>query len=312
MVRVLAGKFSRAERIRQRQRIVLDDAALAPKTQCRYYNALRKVLPTVEKAKHMDHLDSLLCDWIRLMWKTGEPLLTIGDSLSALHFFVPATKRRIPHSWKLFGVWRRVEVPSRAPPLTLRIVRSLAAFELSLGNLEMACCLTLGFQCLLRTGELLALHLDDLLLGKSSGICTLQNTKTGVRHNAAEAISIEDVVVLELLQSLKIYRRQMHLTALPLWSGSGSQFRQRFAALCKHFGLCQHGFRPYSLRRGGATDLFQKTHSMELALLRGRWESCKVAKLYISDGLSHLPKLKMSPHTHSLLRKFYFLNPQDG
>lgn len=45
------------------------------------------------------------------------------------------------------------------------------------------------------------------------------------------------------------------------------------------YDLERHQFRPYSLRRGGATHLFQITHSMETTLARRRWESSKVAKV---------------------------------
>ena len=66
-------------------------------------------------------------------------------------------------SWKLFGTWRKIEVPSRAPPLTQRLVRSMAAFEMEHGRLEMIVSLLLGFSCLLRTGELLQLKVSDFL-----------------------------------------------------------------------------------------------------------------------------------------------------
>ena len=130
MVRLLAGRFSRAERARMRKQINLEDASLSDKTRTRYYNALRKVLPTVENATSPESLDLKLCDWIHQMWYDGEPLLTIGDALSALHFFQPWTRRKVPHAWKLFSTWRRLEIPSRALPLTWRIVCGLAAFEI--------------------------------------------------------------------------------------------------------------------------------------------------------------------------------------
>jgi hypothetical protein len=40
---------------------------------------------------------------------------------------------------------------------------------------------------------------------------------------------------------------------------------------------------------------------MEAALIRGCWESSRVAKLYISDGLSYLPSITMSEHTRLFL-----------
>ena len=312
MVRLLAGRFSRAERARRRRKINLEDASLTDKTRTRYYNALRKVLPTVEDATSPESLDCRLCQWIHTMWYEGEPLLTIGDALSALHFFQPWTRRQVPHSWKLFSTWRKLEIPSRAPPLTWQLVCSLAAFELAHNNLEMSCILLVGFHCLLRTGECLSLTPADLMLGSTSGLCTLKNTKSGVRHNASEAISIQNTIVLEVLRTLLDIRRIQGTTALPIWSSTGSQFRRRFTWLCNHFGLHEHNFRPYSLRRGGATAVFQSTLSMEAALVRGRWTSSRVARIYISDGLSFLPSLKMSSRTSSLLNKYSFLDPKNG
>ena len=312
MVIVFAGRFSRAERIRQRAKIHLDDAALTEKTQVRYYNALRKLLPTLESVKHESALDSTVCRWIRQMWHDGEPLLTIGDALSAMHFFQPWSKGKLLHSWKLFGVWRRVEVPCRAPPLTLRLVRSLAAFEIDQGNMEMATLLLLAFHCLLRTGEILALKPTDFLLNDDQGIVSLQQSKSGVRNRAKEAVSITDTLVLDCLRELLKFRRRFNLMQLPLWSSTGSHFRARFAWLCEYFHLQQFHFRPYSLRRGGATKVFQDTGSMETALLRGRWESRRVAKIYICDALSFLPAIKLSAESQSRLRQYYFFSPSTG
>ena len=304
--RILAGKFSRAERIRQRAKIQLDDAALTPKTLSRYYSALRKLIKYVELAKGEEHLDTMLCKWIRKMWHTGEPLLTIGDGLSALHFYQPWTRKRIPHSWKLFSVWRRIEIPSRAPPITWALVKSMAAYEWEQENYEMSATLLLSFHCLLRTGEFLKVCADDFSLGRSSGVLALRNTKSGIRHNADEAISITDTLVLEIIRILVEIRRKHNLGSLPLWSQSAVQFRRRFNVLCSLMDLEKHQFRPYSLRRGGATHYFQIHHSMEACLIRGRWESSRVARLYISDALSHLPAIKLSLHTRLFLREFTF------
>ena len=124
------------------------------------------------------------------MWESGEPLLTIGDALSALHYFQPFTRRGIPHAWKLFSAWRKIEVPSRAPPLTEALVRSMSAYELRHNRLEMATCLMLAFYALLRTGELLSLTTEDVLLGRQEAVLSLQSTKTSKRYAAHDAISM--------------------------------------------------------------------------------------------------------------------------
>ena len=304
--RLLAGRFSRAERRRQRARIQLDDAALTEKTQQRYYHALKKLIPYVEKACNEDELDSLTCKWIRRMWSNGEPLLIVGDGLSALHFYQPWTRRKIPHSWRLFSTWRKIEVPARAPPLTWSIVQSLAAYEWQHEHFEMSVLLLLSFHCLLRTGELLTLSADDIVLGEEAGICSLKGTKSGLRHNVDEAISITDVLVLETLRALISVRKATNTTALTLWTGTAAVFRARFKFLLELMGLQAHGFRPYSLRRGSATAMFQQTGSMEAALIRGRWGSSKVARIYISDGLSYLPSIKITLHTKLFMKTFSF------
>ena len=176
----------------------------------------------------------------------------------------------------------------------------------------MCCILLLAFHCLLRTGEALNLTTSDFVLGPSQGLVSLKGTKSGKRNQANEVVSITDVVALDCIRALLDQCKESNMLALPLWSSSGTKFRQRFRNWCKFLDLCPFGFRPYSLRRGGATHVFQTTQSMEAALLRGRWESSKVARIYISDGLSFLPSLKMSPTTQALMTKHFLIDEQMG
>lgn len=309
---LLAGRFSRAERKRQRKNVDLEDASLTEQTRTRYYNALRKMMPSLTHIYSFEVLDEKVCKWIRTMWRKGEPLLTIGDALSALHFFQPGTKRQIPHAWKLFATWRKIEVPARAPPLTQQLVRGMSALALHRKQLSMATCLLLGFHALLRTGELLKVRGTDLIIGKNHGLLRLELTKTGRRHSVSEAISLQDDLVLTLLQTLLDIRKSQNCLESCLWDQSHQSFRQQFKKLTNDFGLAHLGFRPYSLRRGGATAFFQATLSMEATLLRGRWESTRVAKLYINDGLSFLPSLKTTQTTTKMLRKHHFISPSKG
>ena len=310
--RLLAGRQTRAEKVKQRSKIDLEAASLSDKTRARYYYALHKLEPWLDRVEDLISLDELCCDWVLRMWKRGEPLLVVGDGLSALHFFQPFTKRQIPHAWKLFATWRKVEVPSRAPPLTQQLVRSMSYYELDRGNIQMATLLVLGFHALLRTGEILSVRAADVLIGKDAAIVRLRSTKTSTRFAAHDAISSTDRIVLELLSYLCQIRRESRCEQLPLWNGTAQAFRVRFSQLCEAYGVAHHGFRPYSLRRGGATALFQNSGSMESTLTRGRWESSRVAKVYISDALSYLPSLSPSQVTKDCLNKFFYISPSQG
>ena len=81
-----------------------------------------------------------------------------------------------------------------------------------------------------------------------------------------------------------------------------SAFRAHFDSYLRRFKLQHLGFRPYSLRRGGATWLVQSTGSMEIALLKGRWSSHRVARMYISGSVSKLPDLILPDRTKLLLK----------
>ena len=61
------------------------------------------------------------------------------------------------------------------------------------------------------------------------------------------------------------------------------------------------GFKPYSIRRGGATAYFRVTRNMEATLDRGRWSSARVARIYINDGLAKEVELPLPEDVDSRL-----------
>ena len=73
--------------------------------------------------------------------------------------------------------------------------------------------------------------------------------------------------------------------------------------------LTSFQFRPYSLRRGGATWWFGRHHSLDKILLDGRWQAPRTARIYLNEGLSVLAELQL-PATLPSLAPFLkiFLN----
>ena len=299
---------SQAERVSERSTVKLWDAAITKKTQERYYIGLSRLLPLLLGVETALQMDEITADWVQDCWQQGESLHIVNDGLCGLHHYQPWTKTMVPTAWRLFRVWRKVEAPNRAPPLTAEIVHALSLYALAHDNLVFAGVLLLGFFALLRTGEFLQVTADDLLIGKEAGIVSLKQTKSGLRNSAHETVSFEDPITLEILRALKEQKTAAYLHKVPLWTKSAQAFRNEFAHHCKRFHLQDLQFRPYSLRRGGATHLFQQTGSMEVALLKGRWSSTKVAKIYLSDGLSYLPGLTFSRETKKLLSEYSPIN----
>ena len=310
MVRAVGWKLhsrrTRAERVRDRKSIILYDVSISKATQNRYFWALKKLLPFISAVSSLLELDEAITNWIQRCFERGEPLHIISDALCGLQHQEPWVKRNIPMAWKLFGVWRKLESPGRAPPLTRDIIYSWANYAIEHHDIKFAGLILLGFFALLRTGELLKVRSKDLLLDDNNGIVTLYGTKTGQRDNVGEMVSFDDFLTLETLKILQQLQRERHMENVPIWHHSAQCFRTQFQRYCQRFDLLQHQFRPYSLRRGGATWVFQQTGSMEVALVKGRWSSSRVARIYISDALSYLPGLTF---THAARRTLKHWSP---
>lgn len=304
MVKRFAGPSGRRARQRARKGIRLLEVGVTPSTHSRYFTAVRKVLPLVEKCTSMDQLDDAIGDWIETVFAKGEPLNSVAGCLSGIHHFIPSTKRHLPLSWRLFGIWRRHEVPARAPPLTSDIVFAMASWAIQGLDLSFAGLILLGFHCFLRTGELLSLTANSLLLREGSGIVTLHVSKGGSRRRVQESVTIDDPTVYLVLEELVALRKQQRQSHLPLWNASGSSFRKKFDDCLQHLMVGDLRFRPYSLRRGGATAFMQQTGSLERTLLKGRWSSISVARIYLCDALAQLPKLTCSLATKARLAHY--------
>ena len=84
---------------------------------------------------------------------------------------------------------------------------------------------------------------------------------------------------------------------------NAAQWRAQFNEALQALNLGEYGFRPYSLRRGGATFWFSRHHSLDKILLQGRWQAAKTARIYINEGLSILAEMSLPP-SHPSLRPF--------
>lgn len=175
--RFVAGVKGRRARQKQRKGIKLRDAGITLQTQERYYVAVREVMKLIDAADSYVDLDEKLADWVEHKFQAGYPLNGVADCLSGIHYFIPQARRHLPVAWRLFGIWRKIEVPSRAPPLTEDLLLSFASRALSLNQLEFACLLLVGFHCFLRTGELLSLTAESFLINQKTGIVYLPASK---------------------------------------------------------------------------------------------------------------------------------------
>ena len=183
-------KRTRIERVRQRRSVILRDAGITERTQCRYFVGLRRILPILESSKSPGDMDGKIAEWIQDCWERGDVLHQISDALCGLHHYEPWTRKQLPESWKVFAVWRKLESPNRAPPLTATVINAWLMYCIQHCDLEFGALIALGFYALLRTGEMLPVRPCDLLLGPDNGVVSLSDTKTGLRNAAKETVSL--------------------------------------------------------------------------------------------------------------------------
>lgn len=149
----------------------------------------------------------------------------------------------------------------------------------------------LAYHGLLRTGELLSLKVSHINVAKPTGpaVISLGLTKGCKRRGAAESITIHvEDVCRRLFQWKQTRPDSCSLT------GTASLWRKTFSEVLKAVSLSQWDFRPYSLRRGGATHYFSLHGQMDRLLLQGRWASVRTARLYVNEGLAVLAQLQFS------------------
>ena len=192
------------------------------------------------------------------------------------------------------GDWIELQFRRGAPLNVVADALSGLHFCIQQDRYDMACLLALGFHCFLRTGGLLAIRPCDLLLRDQKGIVHLPHSKGVTRHNVRESVTIESPTVSVLLEELLWRKKRAGEFRVPIWTASGTKFRKEFQGLNETFKVSHLQFRGYSLRRGGATAYFRKYGLMEKTLLRGRWASIAVARLYLCDALAQLPSLVAS------------------
>ena len=240
-----------------------------------------------------DQLDGVVADYIKFLWAEGEGLSRATDTLSGLQDLKPRLMGTLSLSWRLVKTWQRKEVPLRASPFPESILQSLCGYFLATDEAVLALALEVAFYGLLRTGELLSLSSHQIEVAPDDTCaCTVLNlglTKTSQRTGALDSVTIR---VQHVCERLRKWKQSVPLKT-PLVAMSSYVFRKSFDQGLEALGQSTGGFRPHSLRRGGATMYFTKNLSMDWLRLMGRWSSHSTVRVYVNDGLARMARCNM-------------------
>ena len=188
---------------------------------------------------------------------------------------------------------------------------ALAGVALERRQVRLAVALMVAFHAMLRTGEFLTLQVCHFVMPLAAGpvVLALEDTKGSQRRGIkAESVVLTDPTLIGYLRVVLPRLRPGER----LYGGSGYQFREDVRSLCYLARLPAANWRPYSLRRGGATAHFLEFGSLDRTAVRGRWTSVQTARIYIDEGVATLAQLIATDNQRARIQHLARLvpNPQ--
>ena len=298
------------ERAKQRRKLgTLRELTVQPATRRRYTLATDAFLTFLRHENlvlpaQRSQVDPLVCDYLEHLWCTGAGRGLACDTLAGLQDLQPNLRYHLPGAWRLLKTWSINELPNRAPPLPEHVMQSMVGWAFFKGHVAFGISLLVGFYAMLRTGEVLGLVNSHMLSSPQDRqvLISLGLTKGGKRQGAAESVVLGYEPAVNLVQ---LWKKHVSLST-PLAS-SPAQWRSTFNECLEALKLDSFQFRPYSLRRGGATFWFGKHQSLDRILIQGRWHTQKSARIYLNEGLAVLATMrirKTDPSIHPFFSVF--------
>ena len=109
-------------------------------------------------------------------------------------------------------------------------------------------------------------------------VVSLGFSKGGKRQGAEDFVLTDDSVVYRYLaptcRGLEPHQRILR--------GEACRFRNAFQKAVEAMGQSCHQFRPYSVRRGGASEALGRTGQLKIVMEMGRWNDIKTARVYLA------------------------------
>ena len=211
---------------------------------------------------------------------SGESMSDAEQCLASLHHYLPVVRGHLSPAWDLVRCWRRLEPPSRTPPWSRQLMRAISSLLLSYGKPTYGLAIMVGWDCALRTGEMLSIKAIDCIFLRNALHLHLGCTKTSYKDNRVDVVPVQDEKVIKLL-------RQWKLTVSDdtLLVDSCDAFRKLVKRAMVDLGVDGMNLALYGIRRGAATAIFEETNSYDAVQEKGRWLCQKSATIYINTCL---------------------------
>lgn len=276
----------------------------------------------LKKSAPVNVIDKWLERAVEWAHRDGERLYFITLGIICLQRSWNLSGPLLRGTWSAIRGWRSLQ-PSRSRlPLTRFRLECLVVMGMTQGwkcetlhrkewwGMALAC--WLGFVCLLRPMEILALRKGDISLpeagseeGEVGAIVIIRRPKTR-RFWKEQFVLCQEVALVRWLH----WWTAGLSNSRQLFSFSRYIFAKRFSECLTLMGLAQTGYTLGSLRAGGATHLFRVERNLGQLQYHGRWKSSASLQHYLHEAMSVIATREESEdvrHTLNLLHDRFIL-----
>jgi len=176
----------------------------------------------------------------------------------------------------------------------------MAQAALESAEFSLAFAVWIAFIMFLRPCEIIYRTFSDFTLtdNNTAMIIELGYTKGGKRRNVKERVVCRDASAILMFVWLSEGRNSdsyVYPEGMP-------HFRRRFGDLLIDIHLKDLPYKPYSLRRGGATHAFLLSKSYGPVMDTGRWMALRTCKIYIDEARVLLSNRVLSDKAQEVIR----------
>ena len=134
-------------------------------------------------------LDDIVCAAVDFAWGEGEPRALVGNLLSAIELWFPATHGHLKGGWKLWRKWGDKELPVRSPPLICEAMLAMVYYMMQWGYFNAGILILVGFNLFLRTIEMTSILTFQVSFNADLSVAhiVLPLTKVGRRRSTVES-----------------------------------------------------------------------------------------------------------------------------
>lgn len=305
MNRPVASKIKSSKPPTSASRWPLLEAGYAPATLAKYRAAVKHFYHWcrengADDPQHYQQLDELLADYFQSIFdeNEGKGKQKAKDTLYGVQLFLPHARGKMIVSSAIAARWSKSTPVVSYPPLTWELTVLIAVQMTRHRRADLALAALLGFDCLLRVGELMRIRARDVAFpadarmgaDREYRVTTLAIPVAKTGKNQSVVVRDPDVIAL-LRGAVKAAGKAR---SAPLFRGGAHAFRTLFKRVCAELGLSDK-YVPHSLRHGGATRLHLQGVPLEDIMARGRWASAKSARTYIQASRAVLMATRPPP-----------------